>query len=105
MAIDAGGRAFQFYSEGVFAGDCGTELNHGVVAVGYGETSAGTRYWIVKNSWGLEWGEEGYVRMERGGAAKEGLCGIAMQASYPVKSSTRPRRRGKKTGRASKDEL
>ncbi|CAA7395919.1 unnamed protein product [Spirodela intermedia] len=105
VAIDAGGRKFQFYSEGVFAGDCGTELNHGVVAVGYGETPAGTKYWIVKNSWGPDWGEEGYIRMERGAATKEGLCGIAMEASYPTKGSTKPRRRGEKTGRVSKDEL
>ncbi|KAK8686293.1 hypothetical protein V6N13_125320 [Hibiscus sabdariffa] len=88
VAIDAGGMDFQFYSEGVFTGECGTELNHGVAAVGYGTTLDGTKYWIVKNSWGPEWGEKGYIRMERGVAAKEGLCGIAMQASYPIKNSS-----------------
>ncbi|KAL2933302.1 KDEL-tailed cysteine endopeptidase CEP1 [Bienertia sinuspersici] len=88
VAIDAGSSDMQFYSEGVFTGECGTELNHGVAAVGYGTTIDGTKYWIVKNSWGEEWGEKGYIRMQRGISAKEGLCGIAMQASYPVKNSS-----------------
>ncbi|XP_030476319.2 vignain-like [Syzygium oleosum] len=91
VAIEASGSDFQFYSEGVFAGNCGTDLDHGVTIVGYGSTLQGTKYWIVKNSWGPEWGEKGYIRMERGIAAKEGLCGIAMEASYPIKnSSTNP---------------
>lgn len=58
--------------------------------MGYGTTDDGTKYWMVKNSWGAEWGEEGYIRMERGISAKEGLCGIAMEASYPIKSSPNP---------------
>jgi len=84
VSIDAGGSAFQFYSSGVFTGPCGTQLDHGVTAVGYGITDNGTDFWIVKNSWGTEWGEQGYIRMERGVDAKEGLCGIAMDASYPI---------------------
>ncbi|XP_047337067.1 senescence-specific cysteine protease SAG39-like [Impatiens glandulifera] len=84
VAIDAGDSDFQFYSSGVFTGECGTELDHGVTAVGYGTTDDGTKYWIVKNSWGESWGEEGYIRMQRDIDAKEGLCGIAMQASYPT---------------------
>ncbi|KAJ4846843.1 hypothetical protein Tsubulata_030512 [Turnera subulata] len=91
VAIDAGGSDFQFYSEGVFTGECGKELDHGVAIVGYGSTLDGTKYWIVKNSWGAEWGEKGYIRMQRGVSDKEGLCGIAMEASYPIKnSSTNP---------------
>lgn len=84
VAIDASGSAFQFYKSGVFTGDCGTELDHGVAAVGYGTTDDGMKYWLVKNSWGTSWGEDGYIRMERDIAAKEGLCGIAMQPSYPT---------------------
>jgi len=60
------------------------ELDHGVTAVGYGETSDGTEYWLVKNSWGTSWGEEGYIRMQRDTEAEEGLCGIAMDSSYPT---------------------
>ncbi|KAL9239187.1 hypothetical protein vseg_013530 [Gypsophila vaccaria] len=89
VSIDAGGQDMQLYSEGVFTGQCGTELNHGVAAVGYGTTVDGTKYWIVKNSWGEDWGERGYIRLQRGVAAKEGLCGIAMDASYPIKHSNR----------------
>lgn len=73
--------------QGVFNGNCGTELDHGVAVVGYGSTHDGTKYWIVKNSWGTEWGEQGYFRMQRGIDAEEGLCGITMEASYPVKLS------------------
>ncbi|KAL9372771.1 hypothetical protein Peur_035015 [Populus x canadensis] len=91
VAIDAGGSDFQFYSEGVFTGKCGTELDHGVAIVGYGTTLDGTKYWVVRNSWGPEWGEKGYIRMQRGISDKEGLCGIAMEASFPIKnSSTNP---------------
>ncbi|KAL3683868.1 hypothetical protein R1sor_001890 [Riccia sorocarpa] len=89
VAIEAGGKPFQFYSGGVFTGDCGTELDHGVLAVGYG-TDAGTDYWIVKNSWGPEWGESGFIRLERNIDAKEGKCGITLGASYPVKTGPNP---------------
>ncbi|OMO62408.1 hypothetical protein COLO4_33094 [Corchorus olitorius] len=51
VAIDAGGFEFQFYSGGVFTGDCGTQLDHGVTTVGYGVDFDGTKYWLV-NSWG-----------------------------------------------------
>ncbi|TKY66792.1 Senescence-specific cysteine protease SAG39 [Spatholobus suberectus] len=86
VAIDAGGYAFQLYSEGVFSGICGKQLNHGVTIVGYGSEVIGDKYWIVKNSWGADWGESGYIRMQRDTFDEAGTCGIAMQASYPLKN-------------------
>ncbi|XP_050385198.1 zingipain-2 [Argentina anserina] len=84
VAIDAAGFAMQLYSSGVFSGVlCGKSLNHGVTAVGYGEEN-GSKFWIVKNSWGRNWGESGYIRMTRDSTDKEGACGIAMMSSYPV---------------------
>lgn len=71
--------------------------------VGYGTTLDGTKYWIVRNSWGVEWGEKGYVRMEREIKKKYGLCGIAMEASYPIKKS--PNNPGEESQSAIKDEL
>ncbi|RWR83321.1 senescence-specific cysteine protease SAG39-like protein [Cinnamomum micranthum f. kanehirae] len=84
VAVDASGQSFQYYSGGIFEGDCGTNLDHAVTLVGYGDADDGTKYWLVKNSWGTEWGEEGYIRMKRGVDAAEGVCGITMVASYPT---------------------
>ncbi|KAG0497154.1 hypothetical protein HPP92_001845 [Vanilla planifolia] len=56
VAIDAGGDAFKNYNGGVFTGPCGTNLDHAVAVVGYGAESDGTKYWLVKNSWGTTWG-------------------------------------------------
>lgn len=90
VAIEAGGRAFQLYDSGVFTGLCGTQLDHGVVAVGYG-TENGVDYWLVRNSWGSDWGEKGYIKLERNVVSTNtGKCGIAIEASYPIKSSENP---------------
>ena len=56
-----------------------TTLDHGVVLVGYG-AEKGLDYWIVRNSWGKDWGEKGYIRLARGNNA----CGVASSAIYPV---------------------
>lgn len=70
--------------QGVFTGECGTALDHGVVVVGYG-TENGVDYWLVRNSWGSSWGEDGYIKIERNAVnTYTGKCGIAMEASYPV---------------------
>ncbi|TVU07258.1 hypothetical protein EJB05_47306, partial [Eragrostis curvula] len=77
-------RTFQLYSGGVMTGSCGTDLDHGIVAIGYGDDSDGTKYWILKNSWGTTWGENGFLRMEKDISDNRGMCGLAMQPSYPT---------------------
>jgi hypothetical protein len=84
VAIEADQMSFQLYSSGVLTGNCGTNLDHGVLAVGYG-TSSGTDYWKVKNSWGASWGDNGYVLIQRG----VNKCGIADgPPSYPTVSGS-----------------
>ncbi|GAB2298166.1 hypothetical protein Dimus_032238 [Dionaea muscipula] len=83
VAIDASCDDFMQYSGGVFSESCGNNLDHAVTTVGYGTTDDGTDYWLVKNSWGTSWGENGYIRMQRN-VGGDGMCGIATDASYPT---------------------
>merc|ERR1712226_725246 len=80
VAVNAGTSGWQLYKEGVFdPWFCnGQKLDHGVAVVGFG--TDGKDYWILRNSWGTVWGEEGYMRIRRG----KNTCGIANSASYPV---------------------
>ena len=83
IAIEADQSSFQFYSGGVMTQPCGTQLDHGVLLVGYG-SEEGQDYWLVKNSWGTTYGEAGYIKIQRGKNQQGGQCGILLSASYPT---------------------
>jgi len=83
VAIEADQPDFQFYHSGIFDASCGTNLDHGVLVVGYGAQNS-MKYWIVKNSWGESWGDDGYILMAKDIKQSQGQCGIAMNPSYPV---------------------
>jgi C1A family cysteine protease len=85
IAIEADQREFQLYKSGVFSGTCGTTLDHGVLAVGYG-TENGIDYYLVKNSWGSSWGSGGFIKLARGKTFNggDGQCGMLLSASYPI---------------------
>lgn len=81
VAMDASHPSIQFYSTGTYyEPNCSSqELDHGVLVVGYGVDSDG-EFWLVKNSWGAEWGMQGYIKIARN---KNNHCGLATAASYP----------------------
>lgn len=82
VAIEADHLSFQLYKSGVYSGNCGTKLDHGVLAVGYGSQD-GKNYFKVKNSWGAGWGSSGYIYIVRKGDGK-GQCGIQEVSSFPI---------------------
>merc|ERR1712187_588511 len=87
IAIEADQDAFQDYSGGVFDGHCGDQLDHGVLAVGFGTWTDGTGYWKVKNSWGANWGMNGYILIKNSdiqNGKKGNRCGVLESASYPI---------------------
>lgn len=105
ISVDA---SWTLYSSGVFSGDCGTTIDHAVVLVGYGTDPEGGDYYLVRNSWGTGWGEDGYIRIARNDNDSEncgidedpasgvtckpypktqkvcGKCGILSESSYPT---------------------
>lgn len=124
IAISAAAEPWQLYSSGVYNGNCGSDIDHAIQLVGYGTAGNSTgrtllggggkgkgAYWLVRNSWGTGWGEEGYIRIQRFGDGKEpcltdknpadgtgcsggpktqqvcGLCGLMSESSYPTGGS------------------
>jgi len=85
VGIEASGTAVQLYGGGVISSGCDTGLDHGVLVVGYDTDKQGRDYWIVKNSWGPNWGSNGYFHIAAGNQnSGAGVCGINMMASYPT---------------------
>ena len=84
VAIEADTNTFQFYSGGIIKSNaCGTDLDHAVLVVGYG-TDNGTDYWLLKNSWGVTWGDFGLFKIIRTSESGPGICGVLEKPSYPV---------------------
>ncbi|CAH0490578.1 unnamed protein product [Peronospora farinosa] len=87
--MDATGDGFRHYAGGIYdAQDCrsdGDEVNHAVVVVGFGQSDTGEQFWIIRNTWGTMWGEDGYMRIARGSNVSEyGPCNLYLYADYPV---------------------
>jgi len=84
VSIAADAETWQFYTGGVFRAPCGTALDHGILIVGYGSKKdieqRMVNYWIIKNSWGADWGEQGYILLERG----VGKCGVNLFACSSI---------------------
>eukprot|EP00929_Paragymnodinium_shiwhaense_P008249 TRINITY_DN112194_c0_g1_i1.p1 TRINITY_DN112194_c0_g1~~TRINITY_DN112194_c0_g1_i1.p1 ORF type:complete len:420 (+),score=87.86 TRINITY_DN112194_c0_g1_i1:106-1365(+) len=94
--VNADGQAMRWYDSGIIEENCSPQLDHSVLIVGFGEEK-GLKYWLVKNSWGADWGELGYFRVKRFSGEpgdkppKGGLCGLLLDATYPiVKAPGRP---------------
>ncbi|KAJ8447947.1 hypothetical protein Cgig2_028823 [Carnegiea gigantea] len=83
---------FQLYTGGIYDGDCSSnpdDIDHAVLIVGYG-SEGGEDYWIVKNSWGTDWGMSGYAHIRRNTNLKYGVCAINAMASYPTQTYSAP---------------
>jgi len=77
VSVSVNADGMQYYGGGIYNdASCSTAVNHGMLVVGYG--TDGIDYWIIKNSWGAEWGESGYIRMAIG----SNMCAIAAYACY-----------------------
>jgi hypothetical protein len=93
-SLSTSSTAFNYYTSGIFdeASACGTNLDHAIAAVGYGTDSDGTSYYIIRNSWSANWGEEGYIRFQMTGDGP-GMCGVQL-ASFTANANYVPNQSG-----------
>ena len=86
VAIEADKNVFGTYESGIFDSlSCGTNLDHAVLVVGWGtDAESGTEYWVMKNSWGTSWGEDGYMRMKITAENTSGICGVQIEPEFPT---------------------
>ncbi|KAL9346523.1 hypothetical protein Peur_061376 [Populus x canadensis] len=92
VGMDGSALDFQLYTGGIYDGDCSgdpNDIDHAILIVGYGSEND-EDYWIVKNSWGTEWGMEGYFYIRRNTSKPYGVCAINADASYPTKVPSPP---------------
>lgn len=84
ICIDGENADFISYGGGIYSSStCSTDLGHCVAIVGY-DSENGVDYWIVKNSYGESWGENGYIRMIKQSGKGPGMCGLTLEAVYPI---------------------
>ena len=83
VTVEADQAVFQRYTGGILnSRQCGTSLDHAITAVGYG-VQDGVTYYIVRNSWGASWGDQGYINIAASGERKSGICGIQIDSVWP----------------------
>ena len=83
VTVEADRAVFQRYTGGILnSGACGTQLDHAITAVGYGNQD-GQDYYIVRNSWGSSWGDRGYINIAASGEGSTGICGIQQTSVWP----------------------
>jgi C1A family cysteine protease len=85
VAVNAAGQQWQQYGGGVMTSSCGSAVDHAVVCVGFGtDLASGEDYWLILNSWGSSWGDDGYMMLGRGSKyGSSGQCGILLWAAQP----------------------
>jgi hypothetical protein len=89
VAIQANQPGFQFYKSGIYDGTCGDNLDHAVVVIGYGvNQTTNQEYWTIKNSWGVTWGNDGFMNLAKGVPQEGGQCGILSMPTRPIANNT-----------------